>query len=229
MPATAAAEAPSAQDWHRHAADFVYWITRTCCGVREDGQWDPLPDAGARAALADGLRRPPERFPQAAVRAILAAALDHGPDPARAIWGKGVHDGLAEEREYAYYTVAALIASQARDARDQQADTRGVEHRSLGRSLALLDAGTSFDEETPRESDLRLMAKQGLSGIHAVVPDVVRQLRNRPDPVPVDWTQLILDLTAWPYQRETVTKRWNDDYYRTRYKNQPTDLEGLEN
>lgn len=230
MPPATTTTAPSAQEWKEHAQDFVYWITRTCCGVYKDGGWDPLPDPGARAALGEGLRHRPERFPQGAVRAILTAALGHGPEPARAAWARGVgkHTGLEAQREYAYYTVAALIAAQARDARDRQAESRDRQERSLGHSLALLDSHLPFDEESPREADLRLMAKQGLAGIHAVVPDVVRQLRNRPDPVPVDWSRLILDLTAWVQARETVTKRWNDDYYRIRYKNQPADPEGTE-
>lgn len=228
-PATATA-APSTEEWKNHARDFVYWITRTCCGVYKEGRWDPLPDPGARAALREGLHRRPERFSQGAVRAILAAALDHGPDSVRAVWAKGVgaYKGLDVQREYAYYTVAALIASQARDARDQQAESRDRQERSLGHSLALLDTHLLFDEESPREADLRLMAKQGLAGIHDVVPDVVRQLRNRPDPVPVDWCRLILDLSMWAQARETVTKRWNDDYYRIRYKNKPTDPEGTQ-
>lgn len=229
MPPTTTTTAPTDEDWKNHAKDFVYWINRTCCGLRTNGHWDPLPDTGARAALAEAVRRPPERFPQAAIRAILAAALEHGPDPARAVWNKGVGKGLSIEREYAYYTVAALIAAQARDARDQQAETRTRHRLSLGGSLALLDVGKPFDEETPRESDLRLIAKQGLGGIHAVLPDVVRQLRNRTEPIPLDWTQLIIDLAAWPHRREKVTKRWNDDYYRTRYNNRATDAEGTEN
>lgn len=232
MPPVTETTTPSVLEWKDHAHEFVYWITRTCCGVHKDGRWDPLPDPGARAALSEGLRQRPERFPQTAVRAILAAALGHGPESVRAVWARGVdaHKGLDPQREYAYYTVAALIASQARDARDQQAESRGRESRSLGHSLALLDTHLPFDEESPREADLRLMAKQGLGGIHAVVPDVVRQLRNRPEPVPVDWAGLILDLAAWAQTRETVTKRWNDDYYRIRYKNQSSiDPEGTEN
>lgn len=231
-PTTTATTTPSVEEWKDHAREFVYWITRTCCGVYKDGHWDPPPDPGARAALSEGLRQRPERFPQAAVRAILSAALGHGPDSVRAVWARGVdgRQGLEPQREYAYYTVAALIASQARDARDQQAESRGHQKRSLGHSLALLDTHLPFDEESPREADLRLMAKQGLAGIHAVVPDVVRQLRNRPEPIPVDWSGLILDLSRWAQSRDAVTKRWNDDYYRIRYKNQLlADLEGTEN
>jgi CRISPR system Cascade subunit CasB len=216
--------APTPQQWEQHAEDFVYWVVRICCGVRKNGQWDALPDPGTRAALADGLRRPPERFPQAAVRCVLGVTQEHGPEPAKTAWRSGDERLLTPAREYAYYTVAALIAAQGRGARDRQADAgRDEPRQSLGASLAQLDTGLDYDKESPRESDLRLMAKQGLRGIHDVIPDVVRQLRARTDPIPVDWARLISELSDWPQRRELITKGWNEDYYRTRYRNKAAD------
>lgn len=207
----------TAEQWREHAGAFTRAVTVTCCGKRENSRWSPPPDTGARAALRAGVRKPVQAFPIAAHRVIFGAAQRYGPEAAREAWANGRVD---PERERAYYTVAALIADQARDARDRQAEGEGDEKAgSLGISLAALDEHQTYDVTTPRESDLSLMAKQSLEGIHTLLPDVIRQLRSRERPVPIDWAQLIVDLSAWTGRREEITKRWNQDYYRQRHAN----------
>lgn len=217
------------EEWRAHALAFTRAVLITCCGKRENDQWKPAPDTGARAALRAGVRKPVEAFPVAADRVIFGIAQRHGPEIACAAW---TNNEVEPERMRAYYTVAALIADQARDARDQQANGEAEENvDSLGISLATLDKHQPYDIETPRESDLRLMAKQSLEGIHTLLPDVIRHLRAGEGPVPVGWAQLIMDLSAWTDRRNEITKRWNQDYYRRRYANgralstaaQPTD------
>lgn len=220
MTTTTVTPTPTIEQWRAHALAFARAVTITCCGKRENGQWKPPPDTGARAALRAGVRKPVDRFPIAADRVIFGIAQRRGPDIACDAWA---NDKVEPERARAYYAVAALIADQARDARDQQADGEGArEIGSLGSSLALLDQHQPYDVETPRESDLSLMAKQSLDGIHTLLPDVIRQLRSSERPVPLDWARLIMDLSAWTHRRDEITKGWNQDYYRRRHSNAQT-------
>jgi CRISPR type I-E-associated protein CasB/Cse2 len=221
---------PTWQDWQAHAERFVQRVIEVCCGRYDKavGRYEKTPDPGARAALRLGLRKPVEQFSQSAHKAVFAAALG-GEDPARAairsMWLSGSpHDaGLFAARERAYYAVAAMIAAQARDARDSaaQQDPAAVPVGGLGVSVASMDRGEPIKDETPREKELRALSKQSFEGIHRSVPDLVGHLRARD--IDVDWARLLVDLSQWPYRRDEVTKRWNQDYYRTRYRHDAED------
>jgi CRISPR system Cascade subunit CasB len=227
-----AGTAPTRQQWESHAKRFVQGVIVMCCGryEQEQGRYNPAPDTGTRAALRLGLGKPVDSFSLAAHRAVFAMAVGTGkefPDPARDVWLSGTTAGPARldpARERAYYAVAAMIAAQARDARDQSAHTKSKSVKptgGLGASIAEMDRGEPLQEETPREKELRVLVKQSLDGIHRALPDLVGHLRAKD--IEVDWTQLIADLSDWPYRREEVTKRWNQEYYRTRYKQDAED------
>jgi CRISPR system Cascade subunit CasB len=213
---------PSVQEWKSHADLFAREVNVVCCGVfdSEAGRYERAPDTGARAALRVGVRRPVEKFGLAAHRCVFDIATGHGPEKVRKAWLDPAVRMVDEPRERAYYAVAAMIAGQARDARDQSS-VKGKPAEaplSLGVALARLDEGQSHDEESPREAELRLLARQSVDGVHRCLPDVIRHLRSGDRLIPVDWAVLIVDLAGWHRRRDEVTKRWNQEYYRTRYR-----------
>jgi CRISPR system Cascade subunit CasB len=170
-------------------------------------------DAGRRAQLRRGLRLPPERA--VTMHAVVAPWLE--PDEPRS-------------RERAYYAVAAMIADQTRSARS--ADDAGVEadpdteepaaqQSTPGLAGSRSNLGASLAEAVRRdrglaagsaEKRLHLLVRQDLDGVHRQLPPLVRHLRTIG--VPVDWPQLLDDLTAWPYRRDRITKTWLQSYYR---------------
>jgi CRISPR system Cascade subunit CasB len=153
-------------------------------------------------------------------------------------------DGVSEAQERAYYTVAALIAAQPPEARQEDrtgADDTGDEDTTQDEAAAVKtenrpvrrpNLGHSMAEATNRkdakhesmERRLQLLARQDLDGIHNLLPPLVRYLRNKK--VPVDWGKLLEDLCRWQYSRDLVAKDWLQTYYRT--LNDPGYEEGSE-
>jgi CRISPR system Cascade subunit CasB len=213
---------------YQRYADYVEHIKR-CCRT-----------PGVRAALRSGLRRTPEQASR--MHAVVTRWLPQEPSAAQ---------------ERAYYTVAALIASQSRTGRDderdtpptgdteapagtktpaeqQHVDTRApARRRSLGRSLADLETRSNTGKSTdvlrdnqtsslagqqpggpltPVERRLHLLSRQSLDGLHRQLPAVVLRLRD--ERIEVDWVQLLADLIRWPRQKDRISKRWMQDYYR---------------
>jgi CRISPR system Cascade subunit CasB len=162
-------------------------------------------------------------------RSVLRHSLGQAPKEV----SLGVHrivvpllpENHSETDEQAYYTVAALIASQPRQARDQaHADDGSREpgsgdpgspagrgRHNLGYSLAqAADKGAS---EKGLEDRLQLLARQNLDGVHRQLPRLIIQLRN--DQVRIDWGVLIRDLSRWAGDPRQVAKEWAQEYYRT--------------
>ncbi|RBQ18063.1 type I-E CRISPR-associated protein Cse2/CasB [Spongiactinospora rosea] len=174
-----------------------------------------------RVALRRALGRAPEHPAARPAHMVVAYTLPQNPD---------------EATERAFYTVAAMIAAQPRDARDQatgrnddnaddapQAEdepeaAEAIESASedqqetLGATLGRMVA-TGKGREDTIEPRLHLMCRQDVAGIHRHLPRLIATMRA--DLVRVDWLRLTLDLAAWGTQRDRVTKRWLQDYYRT--------------
>jgi CRISPR system Cascade subunit CasB len=193
-----------------------------------------------RAALRRGLGQSPEHPSVRACHAIVADLVDE-------------HDDRATER--AFYTVAALIAAQSRQARDDSkadptkeagdepadganaratdpAATRARPAPNLGATLAsaLNDHKLSVSEETT-EARLHLLCRQNLDGLHRHLPRLVTHLRA--ELVPIDWVQLIVDLSRWNTTGDLVAKQWLQAFHRTLATNHhttnPTDAPDKEN
>lgn len=104
---------------------------------------------------------------------------------------------------------SSIEPANAEETESRETDTSlGV---ALGRATAT--DGWNFD---PTERRLLLLCRQGLTGIHRQLPRLVDRLRA--DLVPVDWTELTVDLARWGADRDHVTKRWLQDFYRTHNK-----------
>lgn len=170
-------------------------------------------DPGARTALRSGLRR----------------GLDEVPRMHRIVAGR-IPSGLNEEGQRAYYTVAALIASQPRsdfvepDPSEEDPEPPTTDGRRFGGSL-----GTLFAEavavapgrerqmrDSTAERRLNLLTRQSVDGLHRHLPASIRYLREIG--VTVDWAELLDDVLAWPVHSGRITRRWLQDYYRLRAK-----------
>jgi CRISPR system Cascade subunit CasB len=135
--------------------------------------------------------------------------------------------------ERAYYAVAALIASQQRQARDladseeapeDKADTTvpgnaadqepahpGRPRHNLGYSLAR--AVHEGGNAKSLEARLQLLARQDAEGVYRHLPRLILQLRG--DQVRVDWGVLAHDLARWGRHPRLVAKEWAQEFYRT--------------
>ena len=172
------------------------------------------PDKRRRVALRRALGKSPEDPAVRAAHMVVAPALPE-------------HRDAATER--AFYSVASMIAAQPRDARDDTASLNDDEpeegehenaspavpvdeQESLGATLGRAVATGKLREDTT-ESRLHLMCRQDIDGIHRHLPRLIATLRA--DLLPVSWVRLTVDLSRWGRERDLVTKRWLQDYYRT--------------
>ncbi|MGW0734438.1 type I-E CRISPR-associated protein Cse2/CasB [Streptomyces sp. NPDC002851] len=187
-------------------------------------------DPGARSALRSGLRRALNDRRSYRMHRFITPWLSR----------HGVH---RESAQRAYYTVAAMIASQPRSSpastvADEEAgsgsappadhtaaaeepvkEKRAARYgQSLGASFAVAVTGSSVRDKEMRESTaetrLNLLTRQSTEGLHRHLPAAVGYLRDLD--VPVDWAQLQDDLMAWPYHSGRIARRWLQDYYRRR-------------
>lgn len=169
-------------------------------------------DAGARSALRSGLRKGLDEVPR--MHRLVAPWLPEG--------------RVSADTERAYYSVAAMIAAQPRSstsredlASDKESTGRvpssGV---SLGTAFALaVSQGPGREKEmraNTAESRLNLLTRQSVSGLHRHLPASVGYLRSLD--VPVDWAQLLLDLSFWRRDSGRISRRWLQDFYRLRAK-----------
>lgn len=171
-----------------------------------------------RAALRHSLGRPPEMAAPAVHRIVVPYLPDNPAAPV----------------ERAFYAVAALIASQPRQARDEAGTGNGSPARTgdapasgdpnarpaadrparrpnLGESLALAVHGKGLNA-TAMENRLSLLARQDLDGVYRQLPRLVLQLRS--NLVSIDWGVLTRDLTRWAADPKQVAKEWMQSYYR---------------
>ncbi|MGP3959725.1 type I-E CRISPR-associated protein Cse2/CasB [Nonomuraea sp. 3N208] len=173
------------------------------------------PDKRRRVALRRALGRAPQDPAVRAAHLVVAPVLPQSCD---------------EATERAFYSVAAMIAAQPREARDQTASRTNDEDKtnasapdadeagknekqeSLGVTLGRAVA-TGKQREDTTESRLHLMCRQNTAGIHRHLPRLIATLRA--DLVRVDWVRLTVDLSRWGRERDLVTKKWLQDYYRT--------------
>lgn len=139
-----------------------------------------------------------------------------------------------EDREYAYYAVAAMIAATVRDrptagpseeASDPDETEETIEpgpaeepttRPNLGASLAWAvcrpGPGRRAMNRATAEKRLHLLVRQGYPGVYQHLAGVVRHLGTVE--VQVSWGQLIDDLCQWRYRRDRVAKQWLQSYYR---------------
>jgi CRISPR system Cascade subunit CasB len=187
---------------------FVQYVSKVCAE-----------NPGQRSALRLGLGRPPEQA--YTVHATVARWLP---------------DGTRRAKEWALYAVASMIAAQPRSARQDPAEEDPTGEPTLGElpeqpapqtspkrrpslGLAMGRAVTQTNRErramgqATAEKRLHLLTRQDLAGIHQHLPGAVQHIRTLG--VPIDWTQLILDLGDWSFKRDQVAKRWLQDFYRT--------------
>ncbi|MEU8764274.1 type I-E CRISPR-associated protein Cse2/CasB [Streptomyces sp. NPDC048659] len=197
----------------RREAKFVAWVERLCAD-----------DPGARKALRTGLRKNLDEVPQ--MHRFVAAWLPS--------------DRTPQDTQRAYYTVAALIAAQPRtaladpdphsDGQDDQTDGAGPSDvpsqaataygSSLGTAFARAVVHSPGRDKAMREataeSRLHQLTRQSLPGLHRHLPAAVAYVRACD--VPVDWAQLLGDLTHWRQYSGGISRRWLQDYYRLRAK-----------
>jgi CRISPR system Cascade subunit CasB len=204
----------------RKNENFVRWVEEVCRN-----------DPGARSALRRGLGRGlDDVLYTRGMHRLVARWLPAGGDTP-----------VAEQR--AYYTVASLIAAQPRhtftqhvtaepadsaaslaagasdyavpDAGDAEArETRARRGESLGVAFAhaVLKAGGGREMRlATAETRLNLLTRQSLDGIHRYLPPAVRFLRDAD--APIDFAQLLVDLTDWPVGQGRISRRWLQDFY----------------
>jgi CRISPR system Cascade subunit CasB len=162
--------------------------------------------------------------------AALRRSLGRSPaNMAHALVAHHLPDEADEATERAFYGVAALIASQPRAIRDQsepaahkaeeQADAAPEEKTTPGKSFGTTLAEAVAADKSRYESTearLHLLCRQRVNGVHRHLPRLIAHLQaNR---VHVDWPRLLVDLSRWGADRDRVTKRWLQDYYRTYHR-----------
>jgi CRISPR system Cascade subunit CasB len=150
---------------------------------------------GDRSVLRHSLGKAPKDVAIGVHKIVVPLVPEHAPDAA----------------ERAYYMVAALIASQDRQARDQEATA--TRRRNLGYSLAQAAHKGSDDKSENLANRLELLARQDTDGLYRHLPRLILQLRG--DQVRIDWGVLIRDLTRWAADPRQVAKEWAQSFYRT--------------
>ncbi|MFI8963077.1 type I-E CRISPR-associated protein Cse2/CasB [Streptomyces sp. NPDC053493] len=211
LPQPAIPKQATAEHRRRETA-FVAWVEQLCAA-----------DPGARTALRSGLRKNLDAVPQ--MHRVVAPWLPT--------------DSTPTDTQRAYYTVASMIAAQPSSAfvlpnpltddHDQHATVdapqpspRGTPGfgQSLGIAFAKAVVQSPGRDKTMREataeSRLNLLTRQSVPGLHRHLPAAVAYLRACD--VPVDWAQLLTDLTHWRRHSGRITRRWLQDYYRLREK-----------
>jgi CRISPR type I-E-associated protein CasB/Cse2 len=84
----------------------------------------------------------------------------------------------------------------------------------LGATLAEAAAGSATNlRNDTAEARLHLLCRQEVDGLHRHLPRLITHLRT--GNIPVDWPELVVDLSRWGTERDFVAKRWLQDYYRT--------------
>jgi CRISPR system Cascade subunit CasA len=153
---------------------------------------------GIRATLRAGLGKHVDRFPKQAHQYVINAGLPDTPD---------------EDRQHAYYAVAAMIASIPSKVPLRIGMGDGQMRRDFGRCLA--EAVEHADlRHTSAENALGLLVKQSTDGLHRHLPSIAGRLTDRPGAV--DWAALLADLEAWPRRKDQLSRQWLQSFYRTR-------------
>ncbi|WP_051407283.1 type I-E CRISPR-associated protein Cse2/CasB [Nocardia sp. CNY236] len=163
-----------------------------------------LSNPGDRAGLRRALGRSPEDIHTSRAHAVVARFVRRSDEPAS---------------ERAFYAIAAMMAAQPRAALDADADKTSPPQHGLVRRRETLGAtlgravGEGILNPGTTESRLHVLCRQPVDGVHRHLPRVIMHLRA--ELVPVNWSQLLVDLACWPRDRDGIVKRWLQDYYRT--------------
>lgn len=187
-----------------------------------------------RAALRRTLGKPPSHPSALSAHRLVAPLLPELPDVEGSRHSPAIRVDV-DAIERAFYAVAALIAAQPRDARDEhrwaaRAATETIEgdtdedsakpprvSRNLGRCLAdWVNASPPRDWQASYQrldGRLRLVCRQDVEGLHRHLPRLVGYARGQG--VDIDWPRLTVDLAQWGSHADTVSKSWLQDYYRT--------------
>ncbi|MFI6476300.1 type I-E CRISPR-associated protein Cse2/CasB [Nonomuraea sp. NPDC050663] len=168
--------------------------------------------------LAEVFGRDPGR--RAAARRSLGRPVN---DPmtrrADAVVARWLPENRSTATEAAYYTVAALIATQPKGSEEGSPGPGNLGH-TLG--LAVRDKGLNPDGIEKR---LHLLCRQDVRGVHRQLPALIRQLTGAG--LQPDWAGLLLDLGGWDRRRDQITKRWLQAFYRA--ANPVNDVQESEN
>lgn len=194
---------------------------------------------GSRAALWSGLRRTPERSPR--MHSMVTPWLGDAPKSAEERAFYTVAALIAGQPRSGRDDTARTRQKGDTHTPDEQTGPvvagprRG---RSLGRSMADFQSalhtrskpasggadtasGRSQPDDSathgplsPLERRLHALTRQSIDGVHRDLPAIVLRLRG--DNVPVDWAQMLADLARWPAERDHISKRWLQDFYRYR-------------
>ncbi|MEV0370561.1 type I-E CRISPR-associated protein Cse2/CasB [Streptomyces sp. NPDC050636] len=120
----------------------------------------------------------------------------------------------------AHYAVAALIAARPRAARNADADRANQpepkpewhKRPNLGASLAEA-ANSGIIKPDSAEGDLHLFSRQSSNALHTRLPALTRHLLS--GGIALDWAVLLEDVTWWDRDRDRITTRWLESYFRT--------------
>jgi CRISPR system Cascade subunit CasB len=165
----------------------------------------------------------PSKSATAFVDYIVACSTDRGSRAAlRSGLGRTVNDAT---RMHAYlapwsnserpheetvrYTVAALIAHNTDSA--IPSEPAGNIGTSIARCSKLAPA--------TREKTVHLLARQSAAQLCRMLTGVVVQVRNTG--TPVDFAQLLDDVTYWPWRHKDTSRQWLQSYYRNVTANEP--------
>lgn len=163
-------------------------------------------DRGARNALRSGSGKRLDQVPRMhrIISPLLPAWVMERPDTQR-------H----------YYAVASMIALLSSDqiaSARRRFDEQSRYGTSLGKTLAdAVATGTKKGiRESSAETRITLLTKQSVEGLHRHLPSTIRQLQGAD--VAIDYARLLNDLNQWRRYRGDVTRRWLQDFYRTRFE-----------
>ena len=172
---------------------------------------------GSRAALRRSLGRPVTDAATRKAHSVVAAWLPS--------------ERTRPAVENAYYGVAAMIAAQPRrrgepeeaedvpppieeksgGEPDTEREKKERPSTSLGATLGAAIKEKKLNRDT-LEARLHLLCRQDVAGLHRKLPGLIGQLAAKE--VEPDWGRLLRDISRWEYDRNLVTKRWLQDFYR---------------
>ncbi|GAA3644389.1 type I-E CRISPR-associated protein Cse2/CasB [Streptomyces chitinivorans] len=211
---------------------YTTWIEQLCAG-----------DPGARTALRSGIRRGLDEVPR--MHRLITRWLPQDryvPDTEQRAYYT-VAAMIADQPRSSYTTTAVAVepdteqdagpvdspspgsepSSPEETASRRTSASRGDRYgASLGTALATAVTQGPGREREMRESTaearLNLLTRQSVNGLHRHLPATIRYLREVG--VPVDWAQLLDDLIAWPVHSGQISRRWLQDYYRARARDE---------
>jgi len=154
-------------------------------------------DRGALAVLRRGLGKPP-----GAAREMDRYVLNSLPDD------------VSEKQENAYYLVGALFAYWHQGKGDIVKNAPA----NLGESLRRL-VNYESSESSSREDAEKRVEKRLVALLNCHIDDLPNHLRHvigllKSKDIPVNWTQLLLDVQNWQWESRDVQREWARKFWR---------------